>query len=97
MGSHQPEPSWLVVEDKSFSRAAAKLLETPAGPKAKPVARLEDWGREPLLPDRSTRAAGPGLEAGQLLYDYAKESLNRPSGSGWAGVGRIGEPQERAR
>jgi len=69
----QLEAFVAVVEEKSFSRAAAKLRKTqPALSQA--VRRLEDWIGEPLL-DRSTKS-GVLTEAGQLLYDYAKKVLN---------------------
>lgn len=62
-----------VVEEKSFSRAAAKLHRTqPAISQA--VRRLEDWAGAPLL-DRSSKS-GVLTQAGEMLYDYAKKVLN---------------------
>jgi len=69
----QLEAFVAVVEEKSFSRAAAKLLRTqPAVSQA--VKRLEEWAGEPLL-DRSSKS-GVLTEAGQILYDCAKKVLN---------------------
>ncbi len=69
----QLEAFVAVVEEKSFSRAAAKLHRTqPAVSQA--VRRLEDWVREPLL-DRSAKS-GVLTEAGRILYDHAKRVLN---------------------
>ena len=62
-----------VVEEKGFSRAAAKLLRTqPAVSQA--VKRLEKWAGEPLL-DRSSRS-GVLTEPGRVVYDHAKKILN---------------------
>ena len=62
-----------VVEERSFSRAAARLLRTqPAVSQA--VKRLEDWVGLPLL-DRSSKS-GVLTEPGQILYDTAKKVLN---------------------
>jgi len=69
----QLEAFVTVVEERSFSRAAAKLHRTqPAISQA--VRRLEDWTREPLL-DRSAKS-GVLTEAGRILYDHAKKVLN---------------------
>lgn len=69
----QLEAFVAVVEERSFSRAAVKLLRTqPAVSQA--VKRLEDWAKEPLL-DRSSKS-GVLTEAGTVLYDYAKKVLN---------------------
>ncbi len=69
----QLEAFVAVVEEKSFSRAAAKLHRTqPAVSQA--VRRLEDWAREPLL-DRSAKS-GVLTEAGRILFDHAKKVLN---------------------
>ena len=69
----QIEAFVAVVEEKSFSRAAAKLLRTqPAISQA--VHRIEDWVGEPLL-DRSSRS-GMLTEAGRIVYDNAKRVLN---------------------
>jgi len=69
----QLEAFVAVVEEKSFSRAAAKLHRTqPAVSQA--VKRLEEWAREPLL-DRSAKS-GVLTEAGRILYDHAKKVLN---------------------
>ncbi len=62
-----------VVEEKSFSRAAARLHRTqPAASQA--VRRLEDWAAAPLL-DRSSKS-GVLTEAGRIVYDHAKRVLN---------------------
>jgi len=62
-----------VAEERSFSRAAAKLLRTqPAVSQA--VRRLEAWLNEPLL-DRATKN-GVLTQAGEIVYDYAKKILN---------------------
>src|SRR5579883_3253818 len=69
----QLEAFVAVVEEKSFSRAAAKLLRTqPAVSQA--VRRLEEWMNEPLL-DRSIKS-GQLTEGGKIVYDYAKKILN---------------------
>lgn len=69
----QLEAFVAVVEEKSFSRAAAKLLRTqPAVSQS--LKRLEEWAREPLL-DRSLKS-GVLTAAGQIFYDYAKKVLN---------------------
>lgn len=69
----QLEAFVAVVEEKSFSRAAARLHRTqPAVSQA--VRRLEDWANEPLL-DRSAKS-GVLTEAGSILYDHAKKVLN---------------------
>jgi DNA-binding transcriptional LysR family regulator len=69
----QLEAFVAVVEERSFSRAAAKLLRTqPAISQA--VRRLEDWAGEVLF-DRSSKS-GVLTQAGQLLYDYGKKVLN---------------------
>jgi DNA-binding transcriptional LysR family regulator len=69
----QIEAFVAVVEEKSFSRAAVRLLRTqPAVSQA--VRRLEEWAGEPLL-DRSTKS-GVLTASGQLFYDYAKKVLN---------------------
>jgi DNA-binding transcriptional LysR family regulator len=69
----QLEAFVAVVEERSFSRAAAKLLRSqPAVSQS--VKRLEDWAKEPLL-DRSSKS-GVLTEAGTVLYDYAKKVLN---------------------
>lgn len=69
----QLEAFVAVVDEKSFSRAAAKLHRTqPAISQA--VRRLEDWAGEPLL-DRSAKS-GVLTEAGRILYDHAKRVLN---------------------
>lgn len=69
----QLEAFVAVVEEKSFSRAAAKLLRTqPAVSQA--VKRLEDWAGEPLL-DRATKS-GVLTPAGELVYENAKRVLN---------------------
>jgi DNA-binding transcriptional LysR family regulator len=69
----QLEAFVAVVEEKSFSRAAARLHRTqPAVSQA--VKRLEEWAREPLL-DRSAKS-GVLTEAGRILYDHAKKVLN---------------------
>lgn len=62
-----------MVEEKSFSRAAARLLRTqPAVSQS--VRRLEEWAGEPLF-DRSTKS-GVLTAAGRLFYDYAQKVLN---------------------
>jgi DNA-binding transcriptional LysR family regulator len=59
----QLEAFVAVVEERSFSRAAAKLLRTqPAISQS--VKRLEDWAKEPLL-DRSSKS-GVLTEAGTV-------------------------------
>jgi DNA-binding transcriptional LysR family regulator len=69
----QIEAFVAVVEERSFSRAAARLLRTqPAVSQA--VRRLEEWAGESLL-DRSTKS-GVLTASGRLLYDYAKKVLN---------------------
>ena len=69
----QLEAFVAVVEEKSFSRAAAKLHRTqPAISQA--VRRLEDWAGEQLL-DRSAKS-GVLTEAGRILYDHSKRVLN---------------------
>ena len=69
----QLEAFVAVVEEKSFSRAAARLHRTqPAVSQA--VRRLEDWANESLL-DRSPKS-GVLTEAGSILYDHAKKVLN---------------------
>lgn len=69
----QLEAFVAVVEEKSFSRAGAKLLRTqPAISQS--IKRLEEWSGEPLF-DRSSKS-GVLTQAGQLLYDYAKKVLN---------------------
>jgi DNA-binding transcriptional LysR family regulator len=69
----QLEAFVTVVEEKSFSRAAARLLRTqPAVSQA--VRRLEDWAGEPLL-DRSTKS-GVLTASGRMFYDYAQKVLN---------------------
>jgi DNA-binding transcriptional LysR family regulator len=69
----QLEAFVAVVDERSFSRAAAKLMRTqPAVSQA--VKRLEDWAGEPLL-DRSQKS-GVLTEAGSVLYDYATRVLN---------------------
>ncbi len=69
----QIEAFVAVVEERSFSRAAARLLRTqPAVSQA--VRRLEEWTGEPLL-DRSTKS-GVLTASGRLFYDYAKKVLN---------------------
>ncbi len=69
----QLEAFVAVVEEKSFSRAAARLLRTqPAISQS--VRRLEEWAGEPLL-DRSIKS-GVLTAPGRLLYDYAKKLLN---------------------
>jgi DNA-binding transcriptional LysR family regulator len=69
----QLEAFVAVVEEKSFSRAAAALFRTqPAVSQA--VKRLEEWAGESLL-DRSSKS-GVLTEAGRVLYDYAKKVLN---------------------
>jgi DNA-binding transcriptional LysR family regulator len=69
----QIEAFVAVVEERSFSRAAARLLRTqPAVSQA--VRRLEEWAGEPLL-DRSTKS-GVLTASGRLFYDYAKKVLN---------------------
>jgi DNA-binding transcriptional LysR family regulator len=69
----QLEAFVAVVEEKSFSRAAAKLLRTqPAVSQA--IRRLEEWTGEPLL-DRSSRS-GILTEGGRMVYENAKRVLN---------------------
>ncbi len=69
----QLEAFVTVVEEKSFSRAAARLLRTqPAVSQS--VRRLEEWAGEALL-DRSTKS-GVLTAAGRLVYDYAVKVLN---------------------
>ncbi len=69
----QLEAFVAVVEEKSFSRAAARLHRTqPAISQA--VKRLEEWSGEPLF-DRSAKS-GVLTPGGQLLYDYGKKVLN---------------------
>lgn len=69
----QLEAFVAVVDERSFSRAGAKLLRTqPAISQS--VKRLEEWAGEPLL-DRSTKS-GVLTEAGEIFYDYAKKVLN---------------------
>lgn len=73
MEMSQLEAFAAVVEERSFSRAAAKLRRTqPAVSQA--IKRLEEWAGEPLL-DRSVKS-GVLTQAGELLYDYAKRVLN---------------------
>jgi len=69
----QLEAFVAVVEERSFSRAAAKLLRTqPAISQA--IRRLEEWTGERLL-DRSSRS-GILTEAGRMVYETAKRVLN---------------------
>ena len=69
----QLEAFVAVVEEKSFSRAAAKLLRTqPAISQA--IRRLEEWTGEPLL-DRSSRSCIL-TEAGRMVYENAERVLN---------------------
>ncbi len=69
----QLEAFVAVVEEKSFSRAALRMLRTqPAVSQA--IHRLEEWAGEPLL-DRSTKS-GVLTASGRLFYDYAKKVLN---------------------
>ena len=69
----QLEAFVAVVDEKSFSRAAAKLHRTqPAISQA--VRRLEGWAGERLL-DRSAKS-GVLTEGGRILYDHAKKMLN---------------------
>ena len=69
----QLEAFVAVVEEKSFSRAAVRMLRTqPAVSQA--VHRLEEWAGEPLL-DRSSKS-GVLTASGRLFYDYAKKVLN---------------------
>ena len=69
----QLEAFVAVVEEKSFSRAAVRMLRTqPAISQA--VHRLEEWAGEPLL-DRSSKS-GVLTASGRLFYDYAKKVLN---------------------
>ena len=69
----QLEAFVAVVEERSFSRAAAKLHRTqPAISQA--VRRLEDWFQAPLL-DRSTKS-GVLTEAGRIVFDIATRVLN---------------------
>jgi DNA-binding transcriptional LysR family regulator len=69
----QLEAFVAVVEERSFSRAAAKLLRTqPAVSQA--VKRLEEWAGEALF-DRSSKS-GVLTQAGALFYDYGKKVLN---------------------
>ena len=69
----QLEAFVAVVEEKSFSRAAVRMLRTqPAVSQA--IHRLEEWAGEPLL-DRSSKS-GVLTASGRLFYDYAKKVLN---------------------
>ena len=69
----QLEAFVAVVEEKSFSRAAARLLRTqPAISQA--VRRLEEWAGDPLL-DRSSRS-GILTEAGRMVHENAERVLN---------------------
>jgi len=69
----QLEAFVAVVEEKSFSRAAARLLRTqPAVSQS--IKRLEEWAGAPLL-DRTSKS-GVLTEAGQIFYDHAKRVLN---------------------
>jgi DNA-binding transcriptional LysR family regulator len=69
----QLEAFVAVAEEKSFSRAALRMLRTqPAVSQA--IHRLEQWAGEPLL-DRSTKS-GVLTASGRLFYDYAKKVLN---------------------
>jgi DNA-binding transcriptional LysR family regulator len=69
----QLEAFVAVVEEKSFSRAAARLHRTqPAISQA--VRRLEDWAGAPLL-DRSAKS-GVLTEAGRIVLDRAQRVLN---------------------
>lgn len=69
----QLEAFVAVVEEKSFSRAAARLLRTqPAVSQA--IKRLEEWAGAPLL-DRTSKS-GVLTEAGQIFYDHAQRVLN---------------------
>lgn len=69
----QLEAFVAVVEEKSFSRAALRMLRTqPAISQA--IHRLEEWASEPLL-DRSSKS-GVLTASGRLFYDYAKKILN---------------------
>jgi DNA-binding transcriptional LysR family regulator len=69
----QLEAFVAVVEEKSFSRAAVRMLRTqPAISQS--VHRLEEWAGEPLL-DRSSKS-GVLTASGRLFYDYVKKVLN---------------------
>ena len=69
----QLEAFVAVVEEKSFSRAALRMLRTqPAVSQA--IHRLEEWAGETLL-DRSSKS-GVLTASGRLFYDYAKKVLN---------------------
>ena len=69
----QLEAFVAVVDEKSFSRAAAKLLRTqPAISQA--IHRLEEWTGGALL-DRSSRS-GVLTEAGRMMYENAQRVLN---------------------
>lgn len=73
MEINQLEAFVAVVEEKSFSRAALRMLRTqPAVSQA--VHRLEEWAGEALL-DRSSKS-GVLSASGRLFYDYAKKVLN---------------------
>jgi DNA-binding transcriptional LysR family regulator len=69
----QLEAFVAVAEEKSFSRAAARLLRTqPAVSQA--IKRLEEWAGAPLI-DRTSKS-GVLTEAGRIFYDHAKKVLN---------------------
>ncbi len=69
----QLEAFVAVVEEKSFSRAAARVRRTqPAVSQS--VRRLEDWFGAALL-DRSSKS-GVLTEAGRIVYDHSKRVLN---------------------
>ena len=69
----QLEAFVAVVEEKSFSRAAARVRRTqPAVSQS--VRRLEDWFGAALF-DRSSKS-GVLTEAGRIAYDHAKRVLN---------------------
>src|ERR1700712_5387929 len=81
MDLFQLETFLAVAEERSFSRAAARLHRTqPAVSQA--VAKLESELGEVLL-DRSTRD-GTLTDAGEVLAEYARKMLNLRADAGSA-------------
>jgi len=69
----QLEAFVAVTEERSFSRAAARLHRTqPAVSQA--IKRLEEWAGAPLL-DRTAKS-GVLTEAGRIFYEHATKVLN---------------------
>src|SRR5574337_804710 len=69
----QLEAFVAVVEERSFSRAAAKLHRTQPAV-SQTVKRLEEWAGAALL-DRSSKS-GVLTQAVELVFDCAKKVLN---------------------